>query len=250
MPVKWRPSASHSSEVPSAFERRQQLREHLVAERGAVQPDVEEAHVGEPLAERLGLAAVVGVQHQPADLGRAVVVVADAQHLVDEVLVERLGVALVLHDVEEDVRRAPRAVLRVDHRGADDLLLRVVDEDEQVLALEDVELAVEGLARLLDQLLEDARDRRAGSRCRGVTRQRGALPSLRGRPRGSGTFGRTLDGKREATPDPGARQAAAPPGATGGSVSATACWPGRPARGRARRAAAASACARATDTRS
>ena len=145
------------------LERRQQLRQHLVAERRAVQPDVEEAHVGEPLAERLGLAPIARVQHEPADLRRAVVVVADAQDLVDEVLVERLRVALVVHHVEEDVRRAAGAVLRVDHRGADDLASRSSSmSTNRYSRLKTSSWPLNDLLRVVDQLLEDRRDRWAG----------------------------------------------------------------------------------------
>ena len=70
----------------------------------------------------LGAAAVVGVHDQAADLGGAVVGVADAEHLVDEVLVERGAVLLLAVDVEVDVRRAAAAELRDDHRGADGAL--------------------------------------------------------------------------------------------------------------------------------
>ena len=106
------------------LERRQQLGEHLVAEPLAVHLDEEEAHVREERAEPLGHAAVLGIEHEAADLGRAVVRVADAQHRVLEVPVERLRVSLLVDDVEIDVGRILPAELREDHRGADDPLLR------------------------------------------------------------------------------------------------------------------------------
>jgi hypothetical protein len=64
--------------------------------------------------------------------------------------VQRLRVALVLEDLEEDVGRPPGAVLGVDRRRADDPIRVDVDQDEQVFALEDRDLTVEGAARGLE----------------------------------------------------------------------------------------------------
>ena len=116
MPVKWRPSDSHSRLVPSASSGGISSDSTSSRKASRCRRDVEEAHVRQQLAQRPGCRRYSGSSDQAADLRRAVVVVADAQHPVDEVAVERLGVALVLHHVEEDVRRARRAVLRVDHR--------------------------------------------------------------------------------------------------------------------------------------
>ena len=118
------------------LERRQQLGQHLIAEQLAMHAHEQEPHVRQRLAERIRVAPVLRQQDEAADLGRAVVVVADAQRLMDEVAIERDRVALVALDPEEDVRRALGAVLRVDHRRADDPLLREVLEHEQELALD------------------------------------------------------------------------------------------------------------------
>jgi hypothetical protein len=53
----------------------------------------------------------------------------------DEVLVERVRVALVALDAEEDVGRPLGAVLRINDGGADDLALGQVLQHEEKLAL-------------------------------------------------------------------------------------------------------------------
>ena len=117
----------------------------------------QEAHVRQRLAERFGCSAVLRQHDQPADLRRAVVVVADAQRRVDEVAIERDRVALVVLDAKEDVRRALRAVLRVDHRRADDPFLLEILEHEHELALGGRQLPRERARRSIEQ----AFDRRA-----------------------------------------------------------------------------------------
>ena len=135
------------------LERREELGEDLVAEELAVRLDEEEAHVGDEETEAFGHAPVVGREHEPADLRRPVVRVADAQRRVGEVLVERLRVTLLVDDVEIDVGRVASAELPEHHRRADDLVLLRVDEDKDVLPLADG-LDVAGEA--VDRALEDA----------------------------------------------------------------------------------------------
>src|SRR6266849_2384100 len=89
-----------------------------------------------PVAELLAglvLPAELRIDHQAADLGGPVEVVADGEHAVAEVLVHRVAVVLLLVDVEEDVRRVPGAVLGDDQRGPDDLPAARILEDEEVL---------------------------------------------------------------------------------------------------------------------
>jgi hypothetical protein len=136
------------------LQRRQQLGQHLIAEHRAVHADEQEPHVRQRLAQRLGVAAVLGQQDQAADLRRAVVVVADAQRAMDEVAIERVRVALVVLDAEEDVRRALGAVLGVDHRRADDPALAEILEDEQVLAIDRRHAGGERLLRQLEDALD------------------------------------------------------------------------------------------------
>src|SRR5690606_17972270 len=86
-----------------------------------VHGDEYKAHEGELFAELSRATAVGRVEDEAADLRRAIVVEADAQHLVDEVPIDGLRVALLLEHIEIDMRRLARAVLRHDLRGTDDL---------------------------------------------------------------------------------------------------------------------------------
>jgi hypothetical protein len=117
------------------FQRRHQLGQHLVAKRGAVARDVEEAHRHQQPADPLGVAAELGQHHQPADLRQSLVVVADAQHAVDEVTIERLAVALLLQHVEVDVGRLAAAVLGEDHRRSHHPPAVALDRHEHVAAI-------------------------------------------------------------------------------------------------------------------
>jgi hypothetical protein len=125
-----------------------------------VQGHVQEAHVGQQLAQLLGVPPVAGQHHQPAHLGEAAVVVADAQDGVPEVPIQGLAVALLLEDVEEDVGGLAAAVLGEDHRrshhpvGAAGIALA---QHEQQLALGGGQLAREGLHRDVDHLRQPLR---------------------------------------------------------------------------------------------
>ena len=104
-------AAERLPEVAGAvgLERRQQLGQHLVAKERAVHAPMKRKRTYESnLPSALGSLAGTRAADQAADLGRAVVVVADAQERVDEVLVERLRVVLFVDDVEVDVRRVAR----------------------------------------------------------------------------------------------------------------------------------------------
>ena len=121
----------------------------------AVHLDVEKAHVRDEKPEALGLLPVVRAHDEAADLGRPVVRVADLENDVPEVLVERRRVALLLEDVDVDVRRVASAELPDDHRRADDAVLLEIDEDEDVLAPARV---LDGAGEALLRVLEDAAD--------------------------------------------------------------------------------------------
>src|SRR6266446_2748650 len=126
-----------------------QLHQDAVAEAGAVHGDVEEADVAELLAG-LALSAEVRVDHQAADLGRAVEVVADGEHHVPEMAVDAVRVVFLLVDVEEDVRRVAGAVLGDDQRRPYQPAGPGLLHHEDVLALEGVaDAPVEGARRLL-----------------------------------------------------------------------------------------------------
>ncbi len=118
--------------------------------------EIDEAHEGQRAAQALGVAAKLRPQHQTADLGQPFVVVPDAQNLVGEVAIQRLAVALLFEDVEEDVRRAPAAVLREDHRGPRHFAGADVGRHEDEAAVRHRQLTGERGARALD----DGRQRR------------------------------------------------------------------------------------------
>src|ERR1700722_7332322 len=117
----------------------------------------EKAHVAE-LLSGFALAAVALANDQSADLGGSLVVVADAQHGVPEVLVDGLAVVLALADLEIDVRCLEGAVLSDDHRRAHDRAgaMLTVGQNEQVRPVEGVaNSAAEAANRLVDQLPAD-----------------------------------------------------------------------------------------------
>ncbi len=101
-------------------------------------------------AQAFRVAAQLGTQHQAADLGQALVVVADAQDPVREVQVQRLAVALFVQHVEEDVRRAARAVLGEDHRRPQHRAVRAVGRHEHEATVGQRQLLRERGARSLD----------------------------------------------------------------------------------------------------
>jgi hypothetical protein len=89
---------------PVREERRHELGEHALAEAIAVHGEVQEADVGELLPRPRLAAAVLGVHDETPDLRRPVEVVADGEHLVPEVPVDRGRVVLALGHVEEGAR--------------------------------------------------------------------------------------------------------------------------------------------------
>jgi hypothetical protein len=62
-----------------AFQRRQKLGQNLVAKKRTARSDEEEAGVGDDTAEPLGRLAILRQDDEAADLGGAVVRIADAQ---------------------------------------------------------------------------------------------------------------------------------------------------------------------------
>ena len=62
------------------------------------------------------------------------------------------GVALLLHDAEEHVRLVEVAVLRVDHRGADDAAGLVLEHEQEATAGVEVGGAAEGGERAGQQV--------------------------------------------------------------------------------------------------
>src|SRR5438552_1161921 len=124
--------------APVLLQLGERLDQHPVAEAGAWQPNEEERDVAELLAGLLRPSAIARIHHQPADLGRAVEVVADREHAVPEVPVHAGAVVLLLVHVEEDVRRVAGAVLRDDQRGTHHPFRTRLLEHEDVLALEGI----------------------------------------------------------------------------------------------------------------
>src|SRR5438067_189066 len=130
------------------------LDQDAVAKARPVHGDVEETHVAELLAG-LALAAELRVDHQAADLGRTIEVVADGEHAMAEVTVDARRIVLLLVDVEENVRRVPGAVLRDEQGRTHHLSGSGVLHHEQVFALEGVaDAAVEGAGGSLQDRAE------------------------------------------------------------------------------------------------
>ena len=139
------------------LERREELGEELVFEPLAMHLDEEKAHVRDEEAEALRLLAILGADDEAADLGRAIVRVADRQRRVAKVLVERRRVTLLVDDVEVDVRRVATTELADHHRRADDDVLFEIDQDEDVLApLRIFDLPGEALLREIQDGLDRA----------------------------------------------------------------------------------------------
>src|SRR5581483_7814515 len=133
------------------LERREELGENFVAKRFAMHLDVEKAHVREKETELLGNASIRGMQDQPADLGGTVVRVTDLENGLLEVLVERRRVALLVDDVDVDVRSIAPSELRDDHRRSDYAALLAIDEHEDVVAFARLlDLSREALLRVVD----------------------------------------------------------------------------------------------------
>src|ERR1700690_2096225 len=143
------------------LERRQQLREELVLEPLAVHPDEEKPHVRDDEAQPLGLLAILRAPDEPPDFRRPVEGVANLEHHVAEMPVERRRVALFLGNVDVDVGCVAPAELPDDYRRADDAVALEVDENEDVLAT----------ARVLD---------RAGEACLRVLQDSTDLVAIRG----------------------------------------------------------------------
>ncbi len=143
---------------PVRLQRRQQLGQHLVPEVLAVHRDEQEADVRDEHAQPGRVAPPRRVDHEAPDLGRPVVAVADLEHRVDEVTVERAAVALLGAHVEEDVGRVATAELADDHGGAHGAALALVAEQEDVLAPARIAHGPrEGALGVAEQLLDRGR---------------------------------------------------------------------------------------------
>jgi hypothetical protein len=109
------------------------------------------------------VAAQVGVEDEAAELGGAVVGLAEVEHRVGHVHVVELGVlgdpqvgvALLLHDPEEDVGLVVVAVLGVDHRGADDAAGLVLEDEQEAAAGVEVGGAAERGERAGEQVVDE-----------------------------------------------------------------------------------------------
>jgi hypothetical protein len=117
-----------------------------------VRGDEQEAHVRNQQAELLVSAAVVWMHHQTAQLGRAVVREADAQHLVMKMQIGGARVLLLRAHVHVDVRRVASPELRHDHRSADRLAaLEIANQKYVFAAARVVDLSEEALLGSLEQ---------------------------------------------------------------------------------------------------
>src|SRR5262249_45421219 len=136
-------------------QRRQQLREDLLAERAPVHRDEQESDEGELLAELFWTAAISRIHDEATDLGRSVVVVPDRKNLVTKVPIERSGIVLALGNFVESVLAFVGSVLGETQAGSGDLAGERILQHKEVLALPGFfEPSAEAFQRFFDQRLE------------------------------------------------------------------------------------------------
>src|SRR4029078_10850944 len=94
------------------LERRQQLRQQLLAKGLAAPRDEGKARVRDEATQAFGRAPLLWCDDQTAQLRRALVGETKAQQGVVEMLVERFRVAFFIEHVEIDIRSIPASELR------------------------------------------------------------------------------------------------------------------------------------------